>query len=440
MTGSPIERRRFLQAAAISGGAAVALPSIFADAVGAAAAADTIVVTVTLAGGNDGLNTIGPFTDGKYRDARGELAIPVGPAHLAGDGQYFHPKLRRLATRFRRGDVAVVQGVGDNRLDHSHFSNLARWQSGTSTGGISRTGWIGRWLDQSNGGPFAGVAIGGQGIPLHFRSASSSVTDLPHEGGALYGSDRSERRDRIMYNTIERMARTTRQWPWVDAVAGVNALSIDTAVNVSPAYNGQLPEDRVRSDLVLSARLINLGLGVRALNIWHGGFDTHDNQIGTSSSDGEHAELLDSLDVGLDAFFTELNPAFASKVVVMLYSEFGRRVEANGSRGTDHGTASNVVVIGRGVRGGLYGDPPDLRRLDDRGDLRFGLDFRRVYATLIDDWLGGSSASVLGANYQSLGLFAPTRVSSDLGVRADQIRSRRSQTRRDYLEYHTPRF
>lgn len=440
---SLVERRRFLQGALATGGAALALPSVFSDQLGAAVGGNNnILVTVTLAGGNDGLNSIGPFADGRYRDLRGNLAIPVGGSHTAGHGQYFHPQLRRLATRYRRGDVAVVQGAGDPGLDRSHFSNLARWQSGIASGGISRTGWVGRWLDSAGAGPFAGVAIGGRGVPLHFRGNDAAVTDLPHNAGALFGSDRSERRDRIMFNTIDRMARSDRAWPWVDAVADVNALAVETAANVAPAYNQALPDDDLHSDLLLSARLINLNLGVRVLNVWQSGYDTHDDQISGSAIQGDHANLLSSLDTGLDAFFSELSPSMASNVVVMIYSEFGRRAEANGSNGTDHGTASNVVLVGRSVTGGMYGETPNLRRLDDRGDLRVDMDFRRIYATVLDQWLAGDPDAVLGGSYNNVSFFTPPPPpgSGDLVDRAAEIRDRRSQQQSDYLEYHSPRF
>ena len=250
MMPSLVERRTFLQGAAAAGGAAVALPSFLAEQAGAAAANSTnILLTVTLAGGNDALNTVGPFDDGRYRDIRGSLAISPSGAHAARDGQYFHPALRRIATRFRRGEVAVVQGVGDPLKDRSHFSNLARWQTGLPNGGIHRTGWLGRWLDANSSAAFTALAVGGQGVPLHLRGLTSTVTDLPRGGGGLYGADTSDRRDRVMYTRLNRMARGSTSRPWVDAVADVNAQAIDAAQAVSPAYAAELPEDRFHSDM-----------------------------------------------------------------------------------------------------------------------------------------------------------------------------------------------
>ena len=372
------------------------------------------------------------------------LALPVGSSHPAANGHYFHPNLRRLATRFRRGEVAVVHGVGDPGLDHSHFSAMARWQAGDSTESVVRSGWLGRWLDTAGLGPYGGVAIGGHGVPLHMRGNSSSVTDLPIDGNGLYGSDTSDQRDRVMYRAIRRIGHGTNLGPWVDEVAATNALAIDSAQAVAPAFQRQLPDGDLVPRLLLAARLINLDLGTRVMNVWHGGFDTHDDQIAGSATSGEHADLLDELDRALDAFFAELAPSRAPDVVVLLYSEFGRRAEANGSRGTDHGAGSQVILMGRRVKGGFYGQPSPLHNLDGRGDLRVTTDFRRVYAAVLEEWLEGDARAIIGRRYQSLGLFdrsgAPEIPETDLRARAEQLRARRSQTPEDYLRYHSPRF
>ena len=445
-----VERRTFLQGAAVTGGAAVALPSILAEQVGAASAnSSNILLTVTLAGGNDGINTVGPFADGRYQDLRGSLALSASTAHTARDGQYFHPSLRRLATRFRRGEVAVVQGVGDPLKDHSHFSNMARWQTGLPNGAIHRTGWLGRWLDANSTAAFTALAVGGQGVPLHLRGESSTVTDLPRGGGGLYGADTSDRRDRVMYTRLSRMARGSTGRPWVDAVADVNDQAIDAAQAVSPAYNVELPEDRFHSDMLLSARLLNLNLGTRVMNVWQSGYDTHDNQVDGNPAQGDHADLLDELDRGLDTFFTTLSPAIAPRVTVVVYSEFGRRGEANGSRGTDHGAGGTMFVIGSGVAGGMYGSPLNVRDLDDRGDFKVSMDFRRVYSGLMEHWLGGDPDQVLGGSYNSLNVFAGSRptgptgpppANDDLKGRAEAIRARQSARRSDNLRYHSPSF
>lgn len=439
---SLMQRRRFLQAALIAGTGAVAGPSVLAQAAGAqSSSTDTILLTVTLRGGNDGLNTLGPFGNGRYRDLRGALAINQSGAFDAGNGLMWHPNLRRLATRYRRGDVAVVHGVGEPNRDQSHFVNLARWQSGNPNGAVSRTGWLGRWLDANGQGQFPAIAIGGQGVPLHMRGDRVDVTDVPAHLGALFGADRSNEHDIDMYRAIEGMSGGSSH-QWVNRVGEVTVQSIDSARAVSPAFNQELPEaSQINTDLVLAARLINLNLGTRVMNVWQSGYDTHDNQIGSSSAEGEHADLLNDLDVALDAFFATLTPVMAERVVVMVYSEFGRRAEANGSRGTDHGTANHAFLIGRRVSGGLYGDLPPLRNLDDRGNFRITMDLRRLYSTVVEQVLGTGSSQALGGSYQSLaGVVSPTSAGGGTtSDRAAEIRARRQRNREDYL-IRNPRF
>jgi uncharacterized protein (DUF1501 family) len=438
---SMMQRRRFLQGAIAAGGTAAVLPTALIEQAAAQASTDTIVVTVSLAGGNDGLNTLGPFGNARYRQLRGPLAVDQAAAHPVGDSLSFHPNLRRLATRYRRGEVAIVRGVGDPGLDHSHFSNLARWQAGNPDGRIGGTGWLGRWLDLAQTSQFSGVAIGGQGVPLHMRGIDTDVTDLPRGGGALYGSDRSEQRDQRMYRAIRQMGKEDDRAPWINKVGAVNALAIDAAQAVAGAYRNELPDGRLLRDLVLAARVINLNLGTRVLNVWQGGYDTHDNQIGSNSGVGDHADLLAELDASLDTFFNSLTPAMASRVIVVVYSEFGRRAESNGSRGTDHGTSSHMFLAGRRIKGGLYGNAPPLNALDDRGDFRVTTDFRDVYATVVEQALGASSDAVLGRSYQALDLIGDASPAvSSLSQRASEIRDRREQNSDDYLLLHTPTF
>ncbi len=445
--GQPLntmQRRRFLQAALAAGVGAAVGPALLPSAAQAqASGADTILLTVTLMGGNDGLNTLGPFGSGAYRDLRGALAIPEGSAHSGPDAMSWHPSLRRLATRYRRGDVAVVRGVGDLNRDLSHFSNMARWQSANPGGAISANGWLGRWLDTVDAGQFGGVSIGGQGVPLHMRGNEVDVTDLPNRGGtALYGSDRSHDYDLTMYRAINQMRRADGS-SWVNAVGQVNAQSVSSAREVAGAFHTELPDaSRLQTDMVLAARVINLGLGTRVIDVSQRGYDTHDNQIGANSRVGEHADLLADLDLALDTFFSTLSAAMAERVVVMIYSEFGRRAEANGSRGTDHGTSNHTFLVGRRVTGGLYGEAPPLSNLDERGNFAITTDFRQVYSTVIDQALGGDRARVLGQDFGTLsGLLVPESApSSTVADRVAEIRNRRRRNAEDYFLDRAPTF
>lgn len=441
-----MQRRRFLQAALIAGAGTVvgvAGPSLLPSVAQAqSSSTDTILVTVTLGGGNDGLNTLGPFGNGNYRDLRGPVAINEGSAHSGPNGLSWHPSLRRLATRYRRGDVAVVDGLGNPTRDLSHFSCMATWQAGNA-GNALPTGWLGRWLDTVNTGEFGGVSIGGRGVPLQLRANQTDVTDLPTSGGgALYGADRSDERDNTMYRAIDQM-RNADASPWVNEVGLVNAQSIESARAVSGAFATDLPEaSRVLTDLVLAARLINLNLGTRVLNVAQTGYDTHDNQVDSNSSEGTHADLLSDLDVALDSFFSTLNAQMAERVVVLVFSEFGRRAAANGSRGTDHGTSSKAFLIGRRVRGGLYGDTPSLRNLDDRGNFDVTVDFREMYSSVLRQVLGSESQQILGQSFQSVGelIGSVDDDVSSIDERVAKIQGRRRSNAEDYLLDRAPTF
>lgn len=437
-----MQRRRFLQGALAFGGTAAALPTVFAEQAAAQTTNDTILVTVTLGGGNDGLNTLGPFSNGRYQDLRGQLAIAPSAGHSIGNNLLFHPNLRRLATRYRRGDVAVVRGVGEPLKDRSHFSNLARWQSANPNGAITGTGWIGRWLDAASSSQFTGIAIGGQGVPLHFRGRS--LRSPTFHDTAVRCTDRTAAKS-VINACTERSVR----WASLRTAARGSTTWAQSMRNrstllrlVAPAFKAELPEDQLLSDMVLAARVINLNLGTRALNVWQNGYDTHDNQIAGHSGVGDHADLLAELDVALDTFFNSLSAAMAERVVVMVYSEFGRRAEANGSKGTDHGTSSHVFLVGRRIKGGLYGDAPPLNQLDDRGDFRVTKDFRDVYATVLEQGLETSASGILGQGYsQVASAFLPAQQpESALARRAREIRDRRESNPNDYLILHTPTF
>ena len=301
---------------------------------------------------------------------------------------------------------------------------------------------MGRWLDTSNTGQFGGVSIGGRGIPLHMRGNQSDVTDLPNRGGtALYGSDRSEARDTSMYRAINQMRRADRS-AMVSAVGQVSAQSVASAREVAGAFRTELPDaSRLQTDMVLAARVINLNLGTRIVNVQQRGYDTHDNQIGANSNVGEHADLLADLDLALDTFFSTLSAAMAERVVVMVYSEFGRRAELNGSRGTDHGTSNHTFLLGRRVSGGLYGEAPGLRNLDERGNFAITTNFRQVYSTVVQDALGGDTARVLGQNYGTVaGLLAAESAPSTVADRVAEIRGRRRRTAEEYFLNRAPTF
>jgi|GEM_PF-226941 len=397
-------RRRFLQGLlAASAVSAVELGpgGLFRPkSAGAIGPNDRILVVILMGGGNDGFSMAAPSERGQYRDARGALAITPAEGIAFDGGLYWHPELVELSKRYRAGDVAVVQGIGDPIDDRSHFSSMAAWMRGRSNpANADYTGWLGRYLDDAGHGVMGGVNVGDSGVPLHMNGRTARVTGLPSVG-YLFGANPHAWEARVV-NTVKRFDETSLgRGPWVDTVAANTANAVRAAETVAPIYDADLPGAGIELNLAICAETINLDIGARVLSTkFEGNFDTHDDHA------GPYGALMGQFDRAVDAFFQRLRPEFHDNVTLMTFSEFGRSWTANDSGGIDHGTASMALAIGAPVRGGLYGELPNLGRTDAEGDLHHTVDFRSMYATVLDGWLGADSASVLGGNYEDLGIF-----------------------------------
>ncbi|MBI4935898.1 MAG: DUF1501 domain-containing protein [Actinobacteria bacterium] len=445
-----MDRRRFLQMMGwgVGAGAAlgtlgeVILPSMVPDRLREAWAAspvgpnDGILVLIGLFGGSDGLNVVVPYNNGAYYQQHGALAIPAGQV-LPLDGQVgLHPNLPYLKSLYDSGDVAVVQGVGYPNPDLSHFSSMATWMDGGPISGMPTSGWIGRWLDGLAGDDLFRAATVGQGLPLHLVGNVKRGTAIPQWGIGFGGG--SDQHDLWMYNAVRAMsAAPAGRGQWHDAVATSMRGVIDVGQMVGPVFDQPLPDGDLVKKMTVAARLINADLGLRVVDTGYDGFDTH------SSQPGNLVSLLSDLDAALAAFFAALDPRFRSRVTVMTYSEFGRTSWANDSSGTDHGTVNNHFVVGAGVKGGLYGQQPNLAGLGRWDRMGFNVDFRSLYATVLDGWMGGGSSSVLGANYPNLGFFdqapgvsnggngvsPPTQVGDYVGVNPARLYDSRTADR-----------
>jgi uncharacterized protein (DUF1501 family) len=358
-----------------------------------------ILVVIQLDGGNDGINTVVPFKDDGYAKHRRLLRLPAGELIKVKDSVGLHPALAEAGNLLETGRLALIQGVGYPNPSRSHFESMAIWQ----TARLRReerngTGWIGSALDAAPpgaGGPGA-VFLGGGQLPDALRGRRSPASALTRpEDLALADTVRAEpvipatppandlaafvRRNALdAYTTASRMADVARD-------------TSDTA-----RYGPTGLAERLR----LLARLIKEDLGARVYYTAQPGYDTHAGQLPS------HALLLREWADALKAFLDDLAAArLAERVVVLCFSEFGRTVRENGSAGTDHGTAGTAFLAGPGVRPGLVGATPSLLDLDEtHGDLRVGLDFRQVYATLLDGWLGCPSEKVLGGRFEHVPL------------------------------------
>jgi len=282
---------------------------------------------------------------------------------------------------------------------------MQNWMTGQPGAEGRLTGWLGRWMDAAgNPDGLTGVAIS-TSVPLHMVGATTSATALPVGLSSQFTPKPTDVPDTRLMEAMSSFAvAPTGLGHWGDALAANNALSVGLAAELLPMYSPALPTGGLVTQMALAARLINANLGIRVLAVtMSGDFDVHSDEV------NRYPALMSGLDNGIDAFYSALSPEWSGAVSLMTFSEFGRRVKANNS-GTDHGTASALLVIGDKVKGGMVTEAPSLTNLDRNGNLVMTTDYRSVYSTVISDWLQGDPEAVLGAAYPNLSLFsaAPT--------------------------------
>src|SRR5881392_1539632 len=409
-------RREFMTQGLLPIFAGSAVPAVFANGVAAAAAdspkatpSDRVLVLVQLAGGNDGLNTVIPFADGAYHDARPTLR--QDQAVLTLNSQLgLHPNLKGLKASFDAGQLAIVQGVGYPSPNLSHFASMSVWETASVKGGIG-DGWLGRYLnylDQVGESPnhaLEGVSAGSL-VPPELRSktpvtALQSLRTFRLQPVDEHGTQVDVENPLMKFYSAFKstgpapfgaLLDTTLQ----DALQASHALqATDATYQAKGSYPSNSP---IASALKLVAETIISGLGVRVAHVTLGGFDNHAREKPV------HDKLLLDLDQALSGFMQDLQGhGLGDKVLVMTWSEFGRRVKENGSAGTDHGTAAPMFLLGAPVKGGLYGEPPSLNDLDN-GNLKFSTDFRSVYASVLQGYLRAPASDLLGGNFEILPL------------------------------------
>jgi uncharacterized protein (DUF1501 family) len=367
-----------------------------------------ILVVLQLDGGNDGLNTVVPHRDDAYRRARPRLALPAQGLHRLNDDLGLHPALVGLNRLHENRQLAVVQSVGYPNPNRSHFESMAIWHTARQDPNRATPGWLARCLDRR------GDAPGGDTPALHI---SESLLPQALHGGqrhvpSLASLEQFRRRLGIpedagaaeQRTALDRLGAQQRGTPG-SLLDFVERSSLITYTS-SARLEGILRQGQATANypefyglarrLKLVAQLIKAGLGTSIYYTQIGGFDTHANQLNA------HANLMREVGDSLRAFFDDLQRAGqADRVLLLAFTEFGRRLRENASAGTDHGTASPVFLVGPRVRPGVHGPNPNLTELVD-GDPRHAIDFRRVYATVLDQWLACPSAAVLGQRFEHL--------------------------------------
>src|SRR5579863_1671067 len=412
-----LSRRAMIKDGLLVVSAGMVMPAIFSRGVASAraqslegshiaqTATDRTLIVIQMAGGNDGLNTIVPISDSLYYQMRPTLAIPVSKALPLDTRLAMHPNLEPLKKIWDSGHMAIVEGVGYPNQSLSHFQAMDIWQTLDLSGNGSE-GWLGKlvsgWVDQ-DGHPFKAMDIGVQtaqalssiSAPVPTRSSVNTYRLYPDPADVADGGNA---RLQALMNLYNSYPKTSPYAALLDTTA-LNAQQGSSALRTADAqYKPAVtyPTGTFAAGLKVLAEAIVHGLGLRLGYVTLGGFDTHANEQAT------HDLLMTTLADGLSAFYTDLaQHGKADNVVIMTWSEFGRRVEENGSQGTDHGTAAPMFVLGNAVNKGIFGEPPSLSNLDSAGNMKYTIDFRSIYATVLDRWLGASSQDVLGGSYGS---------------------------------------
>ncbi|MFN8523733.1 MAG: DUF1501 domain-containing protein [Chloroflexota bacterium] len=419
-------RRDFLSRGAVLISAGWAVPSFIAESARridegspfanvAHAAGRRVLVIVQLSGGNDGLNTVVPYTDPLYASPSGRtsLAVPAGSVLPLNGSVGLNPLLTRLKSRWDRGQVAIVQGVGYPNPNRSHFRGTEIWESATPDHRETK-GWVGRYLEAcacQRSDHLEAITVGSNvtaptlWTEMSLVPAIASISSFRFTGSYL-GTDpnNTQRASEIqtLRNALSQTnSRAEAEFLRQSVLVALTDAEILNAAAASYQPSGVYPANSFGDALRTVAQLAVVDVGTTIFYVSLGGFDTHASQAAA------HPQLLDTLDRGIDAFMYDMEArGKANDVVLMTFSEFGRRLKQNssGGGGTDHGTAAPMFLVGGGINHGLFGAHPSLSDLD-QGDLKMTVDFRSVYATVLNDWLNITPTGVLGGNFPLLDLF-----------------------------------
>ncbi len=430
-------RREFLRGTVLGGALSWTVPSFLANTFSAlhAEAADkstqattgrdsTILVILQMAGGNDGLNTVVPFSNDFYHRARPRIGIEQSRILRLSDDIGLHPNLTGFKGLYDSGELSIIQGVGYPNPNRSHFRSTEIWQTASDSQTFEHYGWLGRYFDNACAGsdPTVGVNIGRQ-MPQAF--AAKNPTGVSLENPQSYRFMSGERGNEDMTGTEESYRKLNQGETEMAENSGGTIGAINGSAHHSgsaldflerTALDAQVSSDKILgiagkvqnkatypgsqlgTSLKLVAKLIGGGLPTRVYYVSQGGYDTHTNQIATQD------RLLRELGDSMKAFVEDMKAqGNFQRVTIMTFSEFGRRVAENANGGTDHGAAAPMFIVGNKVKAGLLGRYPSLAPSDlFQGDLKYQVDFRSVYAGLLESWLKTNSAPILGRKFSPL--------------------------------------
>jgi uncharacterized protein (DUF1501 family) len=415
----PITRREFVRGGVSAFTLSFAAPTFLADVVRAQGRSRRNLVVLYLGGGNDALSTVIPYNDSQYYARRPFLAIPAAnvlqiDTDRGGTPLGLNPRLTGLRSIYHAGRLAIIQRTGYQNSSRSHFQGTDIWSTADPSS-PQGPGWLGRYLDllPSPVDPLTAWSTVRE-IPHVLQARTVGVPAIPSVTGYTFASPNDLTDGQFARQSATRIASHVGvDMPHLGFVNGTMQAAFATIDRVaqvgnyvpSVTYNNNNP---LAVALRMVAGAIATGVGTNVFFVQTGGYDTHASQ-NTNVANGSYNTLMNTLNEALFAFYNDLlNQGLLSDTLLLQFSEFGRRINENGSQGTDHGAASVMFVMGGAVRGGIYGTAPNLRNAPDTptlenngADVRYETDFRSVYARVIDDWLGANSTTILGGDFRA---------------------------------------
>ena len=354
------------------------------------------LIVIQLSGGNDGLNTVVPFRNDIYYAARPKLAIEKQKVLRLSDEQGLHPAMTGLQRLFNDGKATILNSVGYPNPDRSHFRSMDIWHSASDSNQSVTTGWLGRYMDAAckKGASLNHIIEVNESLGLATKGAH-------HNGLALTNPNQLFQavNDPFMKRINNKEDDKTGNLAFLYKTLAETTSTAEYIYRQSKIYESKenYPDSQFGKNLKTIAELIISGCHTRVYYISLGGFDTHNRQADA------HEKLLKQFSDGMFALMNDLkNNKRQKEVLVMAFSEFGRRVKENASQGTDHGTANNLFLFGGALKQpGIFNPPPNLTHLD-QGDLKFQIDFRRVYSAILNNWLDADDTTILGRQFEKL--------------------------------------
>jgi uncharacterized protein (DUF1501 family) len=415
-----VTRRTFFKSGVAAFTVTFAAPDFLSDLARAQGAGKRNLVVLNLSGGNDALSMLVPYNDSSYYSRRPTLAVPAGQVIQIGTDSSnvalgLHPRLTGLKQIFDAGRLALIQRTGYENQSRSHFLGTDIWSTGSTNG--AGLGWVGRYLDSlpSPVDPLVGWNTTGS-VPHVLQASKVAVPAISNPATYSFNSPNAgteaaaERNAAVRISSHVPVDRPELAFVYSSSQAALATLDrVATVAAYAPSTT--YPNTGFGQAMRAVAGAMSKGIGTKVFYVTTGGFDTHSAQ-NPNATNGAYYNLMATLNDGLLAFYNDLkNQGLFEDTLILTFSEFGRRINENGSGGTDHGAATVMLAVGGRVSGGLYGtaanlssDPKNPTLENNAGDVHYETDFRSVYAQVIENWLGASSVGILGANYKKSGL------------------------------------